>query len=104
MTKPRLSDLRADQLRILETLAVHNVSLTAAAAELGMDPRTLRAAAERMGKADWLAEKFPPKRGFTGKRYRPDARAYTSSPSNQQTVMMLAATMSWRPNRQTHSR
>lgn len=90
----RLSELRHDQIKTLDRLADEGFSLTAAAAHLGMDPRTLKASAKRANKEQWLAERFPAK-PFTGTRYKPDGRVRKTLSRSQQTAAWTAATMSW---------
>ena len=60
--KPRWELTRA-RISHLNACAAQGMSLTGAAREMGAQVKTIRAAAERAGKQDWLREKFPPMRG-----------------------------------------
>ena len=91
----KLYELSRDEKIKLEALADEGASLSRAAEALNLDRRTLIKAADRAGLADWLAEKFPPKRPFQPPKKAPDHLNRRSANPAQQTLALRALTRSW---------
>jgi len=85
----KLFDLTKDRIAHLNACAAQNLSMAAACKELGIDPKTLKNAAERQGLTAWLKRKFP------GSGYAVDRSKPAAQPARE-SLHFRAATMPWR--------
>ncbi len=83
--------LTNSRMKVIETFAAEGLSITAVAREMNVHQRTLRNAAEREFKAEWMDALFPPSTSRPTKKNR-----LFMSPEERKTLVHLAVTTPWR--------
>jgi|AntRauTorcE11897_2_1112592.scaffolds.fasta_scaffold75552_2 hypothetical protein len=58
--------LTDDRISHLNAISAAGDSMSAAAKELGVDPKTIKKAARQQGFEQWLKDKFPPRHQYKG--------------------------------------
>lgn len=81
--------LDREKVNHFSACSAERMSMASACREVGCDPKTPKAAAERAGLTDWLNEKFPGT-GYEIRHTKPAACEIRES------LHFRAATMSWR--------